>query len=212
MSEEARNKEACCLVMGDTLKKDFPLIMVIGREPNYHCNVIDEVDSYPSPDGSKFWARSHELVTRYTNLKPHEFKAFCTDNDASPIVFCDASPLGLDSRYDGQKAKMRKALTGDALEAHANNVFSQQEIINRTSLVLISGLAGSGLDHAIPFVEKQCDTLGLPYAHIAYLVARTKNHTQPIRMQQITEAIPSGEDIIKACTDSFLNGQLPIAA
>lgn len=210
MIEEARKTEACSLVLDDTLEKEFPLILVIGREPNYHCNVIDKVSTYPSPQGCAFWARSHELVARYTGLKAHEFKAQCVKQNASPIVFSDASPLGLDGRYTPyRKKKLRKAIAVEELESHANTVFSQNNIVSRTRFVLISGIEECGLGHAMPFIKQQCESHQIPYAHIASLSAMTKNHTQAIRMQQIGS---TGKTIIEECTGEFLIGPARQAA
>lgn len=210
MNQDVRKAEACSLVLGDTLDKDFPLILVIGREPNNHCNVIDKVGTYPSPQGCTFWARSHELISRYTGLQPHEFKDQCLKQNASPIVFSDASPLGLDGRYTPyRKKKLRQAITPEELADHANTVFSQSNIISRTKFVLISGVEGCGLKHAMPFITEQCDSHQIPYVHIASLSAMTKNHTQAIRMQQIGG---TGKTIITACTNEFFLGPVDRAA
>jgi len=199
-----RETEACSLVYGDTLEKDFSLILVIGREPNRHSNIIDKVAHYSSPDDASFWQTSHGLIARYAEMDARKFKSFCKNQNASPIVFSDASPVGLDNRFGwSKKRELRKAIPASVLEQHTQTVFSQSDIISRTAMVLVSGVEECGLAHAMPFIQQQCNTHKIPFAHIASLSAMTKKHTHEIRMEQIGH---QGKLIIKQCTNTFLSG------
>ena len=185
--------EGNMLVFGDALSREHRLVLVVGREANNHIPIVSRIDEYTCnalatgnfPD-VKFWSNAYGLMGRFVGIETHELKYKCIKERTSPIVFCDASPAALDGELTPyRKRKFRETIPVDVIEDHLQGVFSHSNVIDRTSLVVISGILGCGLDHAVPALQSACRSSGLPFCHIHGLSSR--KHTHPQREQQLRQ-------------------------
>ena len=185
--------EGNILVFGDALSRKHRFILVVGREANNHIPIVPRIDEYTRKalatgnfPNVKFWSNAYGLMGRFVGIEAHELKHQCIHQCTNPIAFCDASPVALDGKLSPyRKQKFRQTIPVGVIEDHLQGVFSHAEVIDRTSLVVISGVTGCGLDHAAPVLESICRAKRLPFCHIHSLSSR--NHTHPQREQQLQE-------------------------
>jgi hypothetical protein len=155
-------------VFGDTEKKDFPLILTIGREPNYD----DVLGSYIGRMNiQEFNAMSGGVwVTAYTQFAKQfigstgtsrYMKNLCIDKNSSPIVFTNAYPCGIINAVN-DKQSVRLSLK-DLLPAHIELVFSQN-LIKRVKLVVQHGADNSESSQiASELIQSKCNINNIPY-------------------------------------------------
>jgi len=131
------------LVYGDTLKYIFPLILIIGREPNNVLPVRDTVEEYDFDTARHcaFWNFSHGFVARIVNKRhtARDFKQLCRSKKASPIAYADSLPICIPNETVGKQIA-RSSVSDADINRHIDNIFRHRQIINRTALVLLSGL------------------------------------------------------------------------
>lgn len=154
--------------LGETENTQFPLILTIGREPNYDDKLINvvgqmDIDEFRSMSGG-VW------VTAYTQIAKQYFgptgtssklKTLCFEKNASPILFSNAFPMSIPNEVPG-KAELRKKLIAQ-IPGHIETLFSNP-LIARTRLVIQHGTdttAPSLL--AQDCIKKKCVEIGIPY-------------------------------------------------
>jgi len=155
-------------VLGNTKGCDFPLILTIGREPNYDealDNTIGIINKneFDSLSGG-VW------VTAYTQIAKQYFgasgtsrmlKDLCFEKDVSPIVFSNAFPMAILNSV-ANKASVRENLMS-LIPAHITNIFDNS-ISNRFRLVIQHGSDQSAPSLlAADLIQKECAKRKLPY-------------------------------------------------
>lgn len=160
-------------VLGDTENKDFPLILTIGREPNYDDVLTDKIgkiniEEFSSMSGG-VW------VTAYTQFAKQfigeigssgHLKKLCFEKNASPIVFTNAFPMGIQNNIQ-DKLSIREKLIS-LIPEHIDNLFSK-EIIGRVKLVVHHGSDNSEPSLlAKSLIQEKCLELGIPYCSTAF--------------------------------------------
>lgn len=126
---------------GKTFETDFPLILVVGREPNTElsCNKsLGNFDFIKWPRCA-FWNTAFSILGRSNNITISEVKKLFKEFDSSPLVFTDALPFGI-KNHISNKFEVRKNVNEDVFLNQVEDIFHRQEIIQRTSLILLSGL------------------------------------------------------------------------
>ncbi len=180
--------EADLSVFGNTTDMDFPLIVVVGREPNNSMEKEHRIGGYASSGATParqwpsvaFWDRSYGLLGHYLNLSPSQLKAACMDRVSSPIVITDFSPRSLDGSYSpAEKVKIRKTIPTREITDHVDLVLTHDKIFSRTKLVILSGIQGCGFcPDAITHMEERLSDNKISWCHITSLSSQITKHSQ----------------------------------
>ena len=160
-------------VLGKTQEDKFPLILVIGREPNYDGQLDDSIEIM---DNKEFGSmKSGVWVTAYTQIAKQycgdkatagDLKKICFERDASPIVFSNALPMGI-PHYVKNKEKIRNELSEKDICDHIAKIFEypiENPIAGRFGLVIQYGAYGPGpLERAAELIKQECKRRSIPY-------------------------------------------------
>jgi hypothetical protein len=128
------------LAYKNTSQEKFPLILVIGREPNNATTSNNSVGCYDFNEFKKcaFWNCAFGLMANYNNITTGEIKQAFINSMASPIIFSDASPIGIINKVTS-KFEFRKNLTKEQYSHQIDSIISSP-IFSRVKLILLSGL------------------------------------------------------------------------
>lgn len=143
---EAKRGHACLISYARTDAANFPLILVVGREPNEDLPPSEEVGNYNFRTSGRcaFWNVAYGLLGSVGEPPrlSRQIKAEAEAAAASPILFADALPLTL--RHAARnKAAARLAIEDAAIERHVAAVFSHRALIDRVRVIILSGLGPS---------------------------------------------------------------------
>lgn len=128
------------VVFEKTAAKDFPLMLVVGREPNESIPVSPTLGNYDfrqSPNCG-LWNTAYRLLARAEKnpkFGTHELKKLCIEKESSPIVIADALPI---TQKFGAGTTIPE-LSPDVIEQHVISVLGHHEIIDRVQIVFLSG-------------------------------------------------------------------------
>jgi len=134
------SSHAVLLYYKQTLSHCFPLILVVGREPNSTEPIDDSIGEYDwakAPTG--FWATANEVVAEVAGLGPAAYKAQCRARKASPVVISNAMRQSVPDG-SGRQRRERAAATKDLIAQHLANLFRHSELLSRVECVVFSGL------------------------------------------------------------------------
>jgi len=124
---------------GDTRSQSFPLLLVIGREPNTSLPIdkciapYDFRDHYPK---GKFWDNAYGLLAEVAGSTCKQLKRLCIKVNASPVIFANALPIGIENKVPDKRSGRRSVAQG--AEGHITFIFFQDELIDRVSMVIAS--------------------------------------------------------------------------
>ena len=136
---EERGVHPILSVYGQTEKLAFPLILIIGREPNSGLEMGHEVGTYEfGKGGVPFWDIPYSILAEYIGLKGRELKCFCRCRNNSPITFADISDKPIHSNDNNKSRKRNERETEDFVN-HLTEV-EQLPIFKRVKSVIFSGL------------------------------------------------------------------------
>jgi len=81
----------------NTLQQTFPLVLIIGREPNTDLEISGEHGLYNFDDHPRcaFWNVAYSVVAETQGLSAAQLKQQCRHRRSSPLVFADALPIGI---------------------------------------------------------------------------------------------------------------------
>ncbi|HEY4194442.1 MAG TPA: hypothetical protein VGM63_02840, partial [Mucilaginibacter sp.] len=82
---------------------------------------------------------SFNILGRFNNLTTRQCKSDFVSRKSSPVVFADAFPQGIKNEIK-DKHDIRK-LQAELLSKQVDAIFSHNKIIERTKLILLSGLS-----------------------------------------------------------------------
>jgi len=157
-----------CL-FGASAGATFPLILVIGREPNADKPVTNFLGPYDFRLAPRcgFWNTAYGVAARILGVSTLALKQRCVQQDGSPIVFADALPQGILNHVGGKDVRRATIPPNDVLR-HIDNLFSHKPIMDRVGLVIVSGLGDSTFAIARQAIERQCSERNLPLARVAF--------------------------------------------
>ncbi len=157
-----------CL-FGKSAHAAFPLILVIGREPNGVLTVSNVVGTYDFRRAPRcaFWNTAYGVAARILGTTTLALKQRCVEQDGSPIVFADALPQSIPNGTWAKHLERAAMPTADIL-LHVEHLFSHQALIGRVRLVIASGLQGDVFAPALRIIERQCAERQLPLAQTAF--------------------------------------------
>lgn len=156
------NLHPALLYYRSTREQVFPLVLVIGREPNTEMSMGSHAGPYNFREYpyTGIWNIAYSLVAEEVSLKGWKLKRICEKVGSSPIVFGNALPVGIKSAVPN-KLPYRLAAQNKARQ-HVQNVFAPDELISRVGLVLISGLDLAEFSESREAIAEQCLRWSLP--------------------------------------------------
>lgn len=127
-----------------TLARTFPLLLVIGREPQVDEIVSPGVGPYDFAAHPRcaFWNVAHSMLARSDRrpeFGPAALKKEFMRRGASPIAFADALPICLSNKNDGRsKCLQRAEVLERSIDEHVAGIFAL-DIMQRVDLVVLAG-------------------------------------------------------------------------
>lgn len=162
------------LYYSKTLESDFPLILVIGREPN----TVEDISGDPGPyDFQKkplcgFWNTSYGMLARVASdqknsVSTKELKNQCAKTKGSPLIYADSLPHGLPNAEKKKKEK-RQLIPKQTIIEHISKIFNHKAIISRTRVVIMSGLKDSCFLTPAREIDRQCSDKSLELIEVPF--------------------------------------------
>ncbi len=171
---ETRKHPALIAYGAKTLSQNFPLALVVGREPQVDEEVAAGVGSYDFTAHPRcaFWNIAYRLMARSTGQPEFgtaAFKQECVQRKASPILFADALPIGLSNRNDARaKHLQRSEVSDEAADRHVKGIF-ELDIMKRVQLVILSGHQAPQFQYATNAYREHLRKAGKPFIETAFL-------------------------------------------
>ncbi len=138
---------AALLYYAHTPQKKFPLILVMGREPNLNdAHALEltagayDFDAHPR---CNFWNQAYGALASLAGMTAAQLKSVCRNNNASPIVFGYGSCRCMESKIRDKNA-VRAQIRTEAIEAQLAYTFNHR-LMNRVDAVILSGWQTPGL-------------------------------------------------------------------
>lgn len=201
----------CLLSFRRTPIADFPLVLVVGREPNEDIPATAACGSYDFRGASRcaFWNIAYGLLGS-SGTPPRstgQAKDQADHANASPLAFSDALPLTL--RHSAKdKAAKRLAISDVAIEAHVQAVFSHRHLIDRVRVVILSGLAGPSFKRSVEHYEQMCADRDIALFHLPFFYPTN----MPKIREQMTNELRDYLAEVLAAFDAFSARQSGLAA
>ncbi len=132
----------------------FPLILIVGREPNndpdsestYESNGLPFNKGIDENTGKEFnntkcafWNIAFGKFAKVNGTHTQQIKKDFEYREACPIIFTDASPIGIPNEK-GNKWRERKKLGELKFKEQLEKIFKQKDLLIRVKLVIFSGL------------------------------------------------------------------------
>ncbi len=142
---------------GNTEDFSFPLILIVGREPNRKTGEsTDQLGGLPFNEKSKsndaeqfnnnrcaFWNISFATLATKNDSTTKEIKEDFTCRNACPIIITDASPIAIPNK-NSKKQMERNGIGETKFKEQLEKIFKHKELLSRVKLVIFSGL-----DHGV---------------------------------------------------------------
>ncbi|MEZ2407335.1 hypothetical protein AB6806_11005 [Bosea sp. RCC_152_1] len=167
---ETKRGHACLISYAGTADASFPLILVVGREPNEDLPPSEEAGDYNFRKSGRcaFWNVAYSLFGSVANppRSTRQIKAEAEAAGASPILFADALPITL--RHAARnKVAQRLAIEDAAIERHVAAVFSHRSLINRVRVIILSGL-GPSFERSVAAYRRLAEERGIALAELPF--------------------------------------------
>lgn len=156
----------------NTSQGDFPIILVVGREPNDNRPMGHSVGQYEFPNKPvPFWDLPYSLMAGLIGKRGRELKKLCYERNSSPIAFSDISKRPITSTKS-DKQEIRQSLTTDDYVVHLKEVASKP-VFHRVRLVVFSGLnypiwAERKYGEALRKMESEWNSKGIDTAEVPF--------------------------------------------
>ena len=213
------DKHPVMLAYKETERHTFPLILIIGREPNNNTGSEseDRIGSIPFKEkGTRirngkeekynnaycsFWNNSFGILAKQKGIKTSAIKKEFEERKACPIIFSDASPNAISNDFFNKDSE-RKKVNADKVKDQLNKIFNQKHLLLRVRLVIFSGL---GNDHYKDFKDEFKSRSKNIYS---FEINESVPFFYGTNSRGINDAILKNEDILKEVYDEFI--KLPI--
>lgn len=154
--------------LGNTEKEKFPLILTIGREPNYDeevVNVVGQIDikEFGSMRGGVWVTAYTHIARQYIGPRGDSrlLKSLCFERKSSPILFSNAYPVSIPNEVSN-KEEIRGQIISK-IPTHIDTLFSNF-LIDRVRLVIQHGADCSEPSLlAKKHIKNWCNKLGIKY-------------------------------------------------
>ncbi len=167
-------------LLGNTQERSFPLILVIGREPNYD----DNLSEFRSMSGGVWVTAYTQLAKQYigSSATARQLKELCFEKHSSPIVFTNAFPVGIKSSVNN-KVELRDKLMSK-IPRHIASIFSKS-IIKRVKLVIQHGAEQTESSLlATQMIKEECLNKGITYCKTPFFYNANSYEIQSILKEQ----------------------------
>lgn len=189
-------------VLGNTQQYNFPLILIIGREPNYDGAVdksigIINIQEFRSMSGGVWVTAYTQIAKQYygTSGTSKKLKDICIKRDASPIIFSNAFPMGI-LNHIKEKASIRRKIAS-LIPSHVAELFNSP-LSGRFKLVIQHGTDESEASIlATEQIKNECIKRNIPYFSTPFFYNGNSANIQ----EQLSNARP----IIKSILADFFN-------
>jgi len=154
---------------GETDAARYPLILVIGREPNANqviANTVGQYDFRLAPLCG-FWNTSYGMLARVVGLDVRGLKKLCVERRGSPLIYADSLPHCLPNTTANKRAYRDRVAT-EKVVTHIASIFSHRELVDRVGLVIMSGLRSSLFRPARLAIERECEFLTTPVIDLPF--------------------------------------------
>lgn len=185
-----------------TLEFNSDVILVVGREPNEASQFITRTGKYDFDSAPKcaFWNQSYGSIGRIAGLNSQSLKQICRATNASPIAFTDGSPIPI-KNHVSNKNLLREKISTQQIEQHVENIFSLDSVINKTTLVILSGHESGSLSkkahalfkHSSHEIQRNCEERGITCISIPFLYG----NNQP----EILETLAANDQVTNRITE-----------
>jgi hypothetical protein len=158
---------------GKTETATFPLIMIIGREPNCDAPLDDSIGQmFPAElriMRGGVWVVAHSQIGR--QLLPSctggQLKRLLIDADVSPLVFTNLYPIGL-SVATGSKQAKRDAIPSAIIDDHMQRIL-KHPLMSRVKLVINhSNCVSANTLSALQALQDYCAANGVAYCETPF--------------------------------------------
>ncbi|WP_283624724.1 hypothetical protein [Clostridium butyricum] len=168
-------------VYGNAELRDFPIILVVGREPNTSSKFVNTVGNYDFDKAPRcgFWNISYgiigEIINETWNCK--ELKDKFRKQGNSFIAYTDLSPEPIEDLVPGNlKNKKRKDINLVHYEKHISNILSHENLINRVELIIFSGLDKNNVQfEALDILKKALIDKNKIFIEVPFFYGSNKN-------------------------------------
>lgn len=173
-------------VYGDTNSKQFPIILIVGREPNAEAEFINEIGEYDFDKAPRcgFWNTSYGVIGEIINEKLNckKLKDECRKKGNSFIAYTDLSPEPIINAVPGNlKNKKRKDINLDQYEKHISNIFLHEDIIDRADLIIFSGLGNNNVQlKAVELFKNKLISKNKVFLEVPFFVGNNKRNIKEI--------------------------------
>ena len=148
-------KHPLITVYGKTSNASFPLILFVGREPDYPAPIAGGIGTYDfrEPPNCGVWNTAYSLVGEICDCA--DLKGYCEKKKSSIIVFTNISPRSLENKIRN-KTKERLKVTPEEFKKHIEKIFSFRDLLARVRLIVLSGHKTPGFEFASHFFKEMC--------------------------------------------------------
>lgn len=180
------------------------LVLDIGREPNclFGTRIINTVQAFEINHAPRccYWNRAHAQLARIGgNIKSSEFRMIRTVLNSSPIIFADALPVAIPYGHpDRDQIRQQTAGNIRLLEEHVENIFSNEAVIARVQLVILSGLTQNVFNNAVTRIQQQCALNNIPSVAMPFYGSRCSH-------DDLDAAIEGHAHILEHVFEQFIN-------
>jgi len=159
------------LAFGQTVEKDFPIVLVVGREPNNNSVSDKTIGHYDFKKYSTcaFWNIAFKVFGAYNDLTTPQVKQLLIKRNASPIVFTDASPKAIPNKVK-DKNSIRVTLTDEEINEHVTAIFANENLMKRVKLVLFSGLEDAKYNKFKTLFNEQAAKRQMPIKEVSFFI------------------------------------------
>jgi hypothetical protein len=163
----------------NTLQGSFPLVLVVGREPNDDLPMGETVGPYDFEKAPhcQFWNTAYKIVAATMFISVRELKELCKEHGSSILAFADASPFTI-SFNTRDKNEIRNRFGPEDYVSHAQGITSQ-EVFKRVNLVILSGLEDGRYKEAVQTIKSGCKS-GIAVVETPFLTWMRKGRWQEI--------------------------------
>lgn len=158
------------LAYGKTYTKAFPLILIIGREPNNGTKSDNSLGNFDFQDFPRcsFWNMAFKLVGSFNGLNTLEVKGVFAKTNSAPIIFSDAAAQGIFNEVV-DKNSVRATLVKDDFDSQVEAIFSHHDLMKRVKLILTSGLSHSIYSNFKAALHNEAKGMQIPSVDISFL-------------------------------------------
>lgn len=163
------------LAHDQTYDRQFPLILIVGREPNNKgvSNGNLGLMNFVKYVRCAFWNVAFGIFGRINGSGCREMKLEFIKRKASPLLFVDSFSQGIEN---AEKSKHNiRIMQIEHSEEHIDSIFKHAEVIKRVKLVLLSGLRNPIFENFKVKIKEKLVELNIPVREIPFLYPTNTN-------------------------------------